>query len=280
MPFVLGSTWPAQLAVVVPIVAAYAAVFLLLLRNARRAPGGSRIGWSHFVPFTLGVLVVLVAATPPLSSQADTSLVAHMLQHVLIADLAGALIVLGLRAPLLSLGLPRSVLRAIAPGGRWGTWVQRMTNPWFAVGLFAFMQWTWAVPALLEATATSSVLHLLQHALLFYSGLLLWWVIIDPLGHRRHRPGMHRVALVGLSRLATVAVCLPLTFLDREMYPEYAAAAVQRGLDPVTQQQLAGAAMCLLEIIIFGIAFGAVLIDALRREERHERVKQRAAGSA
>ena len=48
-------------------------------------------------------------------------------------------------------------------------------------------QWTWAVPTLLEATATSSVLHLLQHALLFYSGLLLWWVIIDPLGHRLHQ---------------------------------------------------------------------------------------------
>lgn len=280
MPFVLGTTWPAQLAVVVPIVAAYAAVFLLLLRNARRSPGGARVGWSHIVPFTVGVFAVLVAATPPLSVEADRSLVAHMLQHVLIADLAGALIVLGLRAPLLSLGLPRPVLRAIAPGGRWGGVVQRMTNPWFAIALFAVMQWTWAVPTLLEATATSSVLHLLQHALLFYSGLLLWWVIIDPLGHRRHRPGMHRVALVGLSRLATVAICLPLTFLDRQMYPEYAAAAAARGLDPITQQQLAGASMCLLEVIIFGIAFGAVLIDALRREERHERVKQRAAGNA
>lgn len=280
MPLVLGSTWPAQLAVVVPIVAAYAAVYLLLLRNARRSPGGSRVGWTHVVPFVAGVLVVLVAATPPLSVSADTSLVAHMLQHVLIADLAGALIVLGLRAPVLSLGLPRPVLRAIAPSGRWGPLVRRLTNPWLAIGLFAVMQWTWAVPALLEATATSSLLHLLQHALLFYSGLLLWWVIIDPLGHRRHHPGMHRVALVGLSRLATVAVCLPLTFLDREMFPKYAAAAVDRGLDPVAQQQLAGASMCLLEIMVFGVAFGLVLIDALRREERHERVRQRAAGRA
>ncbi len=280
MTLPLGATWPAQLVVVLPIVAAYAAVFAWLFRNARRAPGGSRLGWRHIVPFAIGVLVVIVAAVPPLSSAADTSLVAHMLQHVLMADLAGAFLVLGLRAPLLSLGLPRRVLRAIAPNGRWGPWVQRITNPWFAVGLFAVMQWTWAVPFLLEATASSSVLHLLQHSLLFYSGLLLWWVIIDPLGHRRHKPGLHRVALVGLSRLATVAVCLPLTFLDREMYPKYAAAAAERGLDPITQQQLAGASMCLLEVMIFGVAFGLVLIDALRREERNERNRQRAATGA
>ncbi|WP_210495222.1 cytochrome c oxidase assembly protein [Patulibacter sp. SYSU D01012] len=276
MPLVLASTWPAQLAVVVPIVAAYGALFLVLVRNARRAPSGARVGWTHVLPFVAGVLAVLAAGAPPLSRTADDTLLGHMLQHVLLADVAGALLVLGLRAPLLSLGLPRPLLRAVAPGGRWGGAVRRLTSPWLAVGLFAAMQWTWAVPALLEATAQSSALHLLQHALLFYSGLLLWWVVIDPLGHRRHAPGIHRVVLVGLSRLATVAVCLPLTFLNTELFPDYAAKAVARGQDPIVQQQLAGAAMCLLEVVVFGLAIGAVLIDALRREERRHRLSERA----
>ncbi|MGX6448369.1 cytochrome c oxidase assembly protein [Patulibacter sp. S7RM1-6] len=276
MPLVLASTWPAQLAVVVPIVVAYGALFVVLFRTARRAPGGARVGWAHALPFGAGVLAVLAAGMPPLSSAADDVLVAHMLQHVLLSDIAGALLVLGLRAPLLSLGLPRPLLRAVAPGGRWGAAVRRLTNPWLAVGLFAAMQWTWAVPALLEATAQSSALHLLQHALLFYSGLLLWWVVIDPLGHRRHAPGMHRVVLVGLSRLATVAVCLPLTFLSTEMFPDYAAKAVARGHDAIVQQQIAGASMCLLEILVFGFALGAVLIDALRREERRHGLAERA----
>jgi len=110
--------------------------------------------------------------------------------------------------------------------------------------------------------------------LLFYSGLLLWWVVIDPLGNGRHRPRVHRLAVIGVSRLATVAVCLPLTFLDRSLYPEFAATAKARGFDPLAQQQITGASMCLLEIVIFGVALGVILIDILNRDEAAEDLHQ------
>lgn len=272
------ATWPAQLVTVLPIAAVYAYVYSRLFRAARRKPGGAKLGISHILPFGLGLLAIVATAVPPLSSAADDLLSAHMLQHVLLADLASALLVLGLRSPLLTLGLPRAALRLLAPRGRWGRITSFLTNPFVAVGLFAAMQWTWAVPAMLQLTQSSPVLHLLQHALLFYTGVLLWWVVIDPLGQRRHRPRMQRLAVIAASRFATVAVCLPLTFMGREMFPDYAVTAARRGIDPLTDQQLAGASMCLLEILVFGIAFGLVFVDALRREDQIQRNAERAAG--
>lgn len=177
-----AGTWAAQLVAAGLLVAGYGTVFVMLYRAARRRPGGHRVSIWHVLPFAVGVVLLVVAGAPPLSREADSLLVAHMLQHVLISDVAAALIVLGLRTPLLTLGLPRRTLRLMAPGSRLGAVIARMTSPVFAVAFFAVMQWTSAAPSVLEATQRSAAVHLVQHGLLLWSGMLLWWVVIDPLG--------------------------------------------------------------------------------------------------
>lgn len=263
-----AGTWAAQLVAAGLLVAGYGTVFVMLYRAARRRPGGHRVSIWHVLPFAVGVVLLVVAGAPPLSREADSLLVAHMLQHVLISDVAAALIVLGLRTPLLTLGLPRRTLRLMAPGSRLGAVIARMTSPVFAVAFFAVMQWTSAAPSVLEATQRSAAVHLVQHGLLLWSGMLLWWVVIDPLGRRRHQARAVRLLVVGASRIATVAVCLPLTFLDRSLYSSFDASAAARGFDGLTQQQVAGAAMCLVEILVFGVALAVVAVDVLSRDQR------------
>lgn len=280
MPVFASGTAAAQAAAVLPIALAYLALFALLVQRARRRPGGERIGLGHAIPFGLGVAALFAVAVPPISTGADELLSLHMVQHVVLADAVPALIVLGLRSPLLSLGLPKAALRLAAPGGRLGRVTATLTNPWLVVPLWGAAQILWSLPFAMEATQASSALHLVQHATLFYAGILLWWIVIDPLGARRHRPRFARLAVLGASRGVTAAVCLPLTFLPTELYPAFAATTAARGLDPVVDQRLAGAAMCFLELVIFGAAFLAVFLSALAREEREDAVRRRAAGSA
>ena len=276
----LASTWLAQTLPLGVVIAGYLVLYGWLVRRARRAPGGARVGIGHIAFFVGGLAVLLVAGAPPLAPLSDELLSAHMVQHVVLADIAPALIVLGLRSPLLPLGLPANVLRLVARGGRFGGVLHTLTHPAVALPLWIGAQWLWSVPALMQATTESSALHLLQHATLFYTGVLLWWMVVDPLPRERQRPRMGRLALLGVSRAATAAVCLPLTFLNSTLYAQYVESAVARGVDPLTDQKLAGAAMCFLEFLVFGLAFAIVFIDVLNREDRAEELARRAAGEA
>jgi putative membrane protein len=275
-----AGTAPAQLAAIIPIACLYLAVYAALVRRARDRPGGRRVGAGHVLPFAAGVVVLVAVGLPPVSTGADELLSIHMLQHVALADIAPALLVLGLRAPLLTLALPKQALRLLAPGGRFGRVAAIATNPLVVLPAWIGFQIGWSLPAAMQATQTSSALHLLQHATLFYSGILLWWIVVDPLGARSRQPRFSRLAVLGVSRAATAAVCLPLTFLPAQLFPAFAETTAARGLDPLVDQRLAGAAMCFLELLVFGLAFLVVFVNALSREEREEHRRARAVGTA
>jgi putative membrane protein len=249
-------------------------------RAAGRAGSNHAVGAGHWVPYGAGLVTVAVALLSPLDPIGDRYLLsAHMAQHVLLSDVAPALLVLGLRRPLLPLGLSREALRLVAPGGR--TWparvLARLTSPWVAIPLWAVATWVWAIPAVFDFAAQHSAVHAFEHATLFYTGLALWWLIVDPLPRARLRPGGQRLALLGFSRLASAAICLPLTWLAHSQYPLYAAAPRAFGLSAINDQHLAGAGMCFVEFLVFGIAFAAVFISLLGRSEAGAAVAERAA---
>ena len=255
---------PALVAALLLAAWAYAHAYRRAARAAPRPPGVS-----HWLPYALGLGTLAVALLSPLDAIGERYLLsAHMVQHVLLADLAPALIVLGLRAPVLPLGLPRAGLRWIAPGGKLGRFIHVATRPWVALPTWALATWVWSVPAVYDAAAAHPLLHGVQHATLFYAGLAVWWLIVDPLPSERCKPHPIRLGYLGFTRLVSAAVCLPLTWLGTTLYPRYAEAPRLYGLSAIQDQQIAGAAMCLLEFLIFGIALAVVFLDLLGRDER------------
>jgi putative membrane protein len=244
---------------------AAAVLYGRMYRRAKtRSPG---LGAGHWLPYGAGLLVLAVALLSPLDAIGDKWLLsAHMLQHVLLSDLAPALIVLGLRSPIL------------APGGRSGRVLARLTSPWVAIPLWAAATWVWAIPAMFDFAAQHQLVHAFEHATLFYTGLALWWLIVDPLPRARLRPGGERLALLGFTRIASAAVCVPLTWLTHVQYPLYASAPRGFGISALADQQLAGAGMCFIEFLVFGIAFAAVFISMLARDESRTVLAEHAAG--
>ncbi|HUN78360.1 MAG TPA: cytochrome c oxidase assembly protein [Solirubrobacteraceae bacterium] len=254
----------------------------IYLRAYRRAAArSSAIGAGHWVPYMAGLFAIAVALCSPLDPIGDEYLLsAHMAQHILLSDVAPALLVLGLRRPLLPLGLPREALLRIAPGGsRSGRLLARLTSPWVALPLWALATWVWAIPSVFDYAAQHQLVHDFEHATLFYTGLALWWLIVDPLPRARMRPNGQRLALLGFSRIASAGVCLPLTWLAKTEYPLYAGAPRAFGLSGIADQHLAGAGMCFVEFLVFGIAFAAVFASILGRSESGDAVAERAAGT-
>ncbi len=245
----------------------------------RAASRSSAVGAGHWAPYAGGLIAIAIALLSPLDAIGDGYLLsAHMAQHVLLSDIAPALLLLGLRRPLLPLGLSREALLAVAPRGRFGRVLARLTSPYLAIPLWALATWVWALPSVFDYAAQHPAVHALEHATLFYTGLALWWLIVDPLPRARLRPGGERLALLGFTRLASAAICVPLTWLAHTEYPLYAGAPRAFGLSAINDQHLAGASMCFVEFLVFGIAFAAVFISMLGRSEAGTAVAERAAG--
>jgi len=273
-------SWSFQPIVIIALLAA-AAVYVRLYRRARARSTTSAPNAGHWVPYAAGLLTIAVALLSPLDPIGDRYLLsAHMMQHVLLSDIAPALLVLGLRSPILPLGLSREALRAVAPaGGKSGRVLARLTSPWLAVPLWALATWIWAIPSVFDYAAQHQGVHALEHATLFYTGLAMWWLIIDPLPRARLRPNSQRLALLGFTRLASACVCLPLTWISSTQYSLYASAPRGYGLSAINDQHLAGASMCFIEALVFGIAFAAVFISILGRDDSRTTLGEYAAGS-
>jgi len=270
------TSWSADPVVLLWLLVA-AVTYARCYRRARRRSG--RAGASHWLLFAGGLLAVAVALLSPLDPIGERWLLsAHVGQHVLLADIAPALLVLGWRSPILPLGLPPRVLRFVAPGGPLGGALRWLRNGWLAVALWTAAQWLWSVPALFDAAAAHPVLHGVEHLTLFGSGLILWWAVVDPLPYGRRRAAWSRLGYLGASRAAAAAVCLPLTWLATTFYPRYVAAPRAYGISALTDQQIAGAAMCLIELLVFGIAFVIVFLDLLAREDSAVSLAERIAG--
>jgi putative membrane protein len=247
-----------------------------MLRRVRLKTGRP-VGPGHWLFYWSGLGVLLIALLSPLDQIGDRWLLSsHMLQHTLLSDVAPALIILGLRAPVLPLGLPRQLLTRVSPHGMLGRVWATATKPWIALPAWALATWVWAIPSVFDYTGQRPLLHAFEHATLFYTGFALWWLIIAPLPSARREPGMVRLAYLAFSRGVSAVVCLPLAWLGHTAYPLYATAPRSYGISALTDQRLAGATMCLIEFLVFGIALVAVFIDALARDERVQALGERA----
>jgi putative membrane protein len=244
-------------------------LYVRAYRRAARAPAHSRPNASHWIPYFAGLALVAAALISPIDAiGAHWLLSVHMLQHVMLADIAPALLVLGLRAPILPLGMSKRTLRWMAPRGPMGRVLSAVLRPWLVLTLWALATWVWAIPAVFDFAARHSAIHALEHATLFYTGLALWWIVVDPLPSERRRTNGERLAYLGFTRAATAAVCIPLTWATGTFYSLYEHAPRGYGLSPLADQQVAGASMCFLELFVFGVAFAAVFVDTLRKDER------------
>ncbi|HEX5193417.1 MAG TPA: cytochrome c oxidase assembly protein [Solirubrobacteraceae bacterium] len=252
----------------------YASVIRRMERDGRRVSVGG------CAAFYSGLLIILIALGSPLNTIADNwLLLGAMMQHTLVADIAPPLFVLGIAPIVSSVVLPEGIRRHFAagtfPARAWAV----LTRPLVAVPLWMVTLLSFSIPPVFDYTVQHPVIHAFDHLLLFSTGFVMWWAIINPLHNAGTELGMGRVMMLAASRGASGLVCLPLTFLNTTLFSYYSNLPRGFSISPINDQRLAGASMCLIEFLVFGIAVAIVFIDALNRTERADALADLAAAN-
>jgi putative membrane protein len=204
-----------------------------------------------------GLLLVLAAAATPLDSLATTSLLsAHLLQNVVFAEWAPALIVLGVPAGL-----------AARLGGR--RLIRVFTHPAVALSLWVAVYAAWHLPAAYDAALRhqSTLLHL-EHASYLATGLLFWWPVLQSSPHQLSAAA--RAAYVFAAFMLAGPIGIVLSLLSSPAYDFYVAAPDMWGLSDLADQQIAGVSMSVEQALVFFCVAAYFVLRQLRAEEARE----------
>lgn len=214
---------------------------------------------SQIWAFALGVVAILIASYWPVHDLAEGHLYSvHMLQHLLLSLIA---------PPLLLLGTPAWMFRALVGGGALLRTVRALSRPLPALLLFnavlALTHWT----VLVDVAVRSEPAHFLIHVGVFGSAVLMWMPILSPVLEIRRlsEPG----AMLYLF-LQSIVPTVPASFLTFASTPIYAAYAADGpfGISALTDLRIAGLSMKILGGAILWTAIAVVFFRWARREER------------
>lgn len=246
----------------------------------QRAGAGRGVRYWQVAAFGAGIVALFIAFISPLAALAQALFSAHMAQHLLLMMVAAPLLVLG--APLLPLlwALPQPARKEI--GREWkqakgihALW-SHLTHPVAVWGLYTIILWAWHLPVLYQAALEQVWLHELEHVSFFGASLLFWWLVIQPLGHRRLDYGSG-ILFIFTTALHSGALGALLTFARTPLYPIYHSSVAPWGLTLLEDQQLAGLLMWIPPSIIYVVTALIMLglwLQHLEQQETLVGVKQ------
>jgi len=194
--------------------------------------------------FLSGWLVLTLALVSPLHEGGEASFTLHMIEHELIMLVAAPLLAGSAAGGAMAWGLPQLLRRAL--GGSWkrplsALW-KWLTEPVTATTLQAVALCAWHVPALFDRALQSTGWHIAQHASFIVTSLLFWWAMFNPRGGNAGY-GVSAACLFVTSLIGGALGAL-MAFSSSPWYAPYAAMGMSGiGLDPATDQQLAGLLM-------------------------------------
>jgi cytochrome c oxidase assembly factor CtaG len=191
-----------------------------------------------------GIALIFLAFFTGLQPLAThTFLWAHLLQNVVLAEWAPALLVLAVP--------PERARRIRVP-----------MLPALAVWLITYFAWhlPWAYDYALRHQ--HSLFHV-EHLTYLLAGLAVWWPVI----HGRHNAGAKALYLFAAFVLAS-PLGLLLALIPRPIYDFYAHAPRTWGPGPLGDQQVAGVTMAVEQAVVFFAVFAYYLSRFLQEEQR------------
>jgi cytochrome c oxidase assembly factor CtaG len=183
--------------------------------------------------FAAGLLTVALALVSPVGHIAEELVIAHMVEHLLLGDIATLLLVLGLTGPLLQ------PLLAIKLFDR----LRILAHPLVAFPLWMINFYAWHIPALYDAAYGGAALHALEHSLFIVFGCLMWMPVFGPLPTPQWFTAAWKVGYVIAVRFAGAILGNVLMWSGTVLYPIYGPGERYWGISPIADQSTAGVVM-------------------------------------
>jgi putative membrane protein len=211
------------------------------------------------VSFFAGLLTIVIALDSPIDHYADQLFWVHMLQHVLLLTIAPPLFLLGRPWPRMWRALPlevRTPLGRTVARSRWTSPIRALARPLPAFILFNATILVWHIPAAYDLTLRYGAIHVCEHAMFFFAGLLFWARVIDPGPLRPRLVWPTRIAYVSGSMVVSWMLAIVLVLEPHAIYSYYAALKTRPGgISALTDQQFAGGMMWVPGSVAYTVTF-------------------------
>ncbi|HTZ63026.1 MAG TPA: cytochrome c oxidase assembly protein [Solirubrobacteraceae bacterium] len=205
--------------------------------------------------------VVIAAALTSLGRISQELLFMHMIEHLLLGDVAALLIVLGLTGPLIA-----PILRI-----RFFDRLRVLANPLIAFPLWAINLYAWHLPSLYEAALRHAGVHALEHAAFLGFGINMWMCLFGPLPMPSWFGNLGKLIYIVAVRLAGTVLGNIFLWSGTVFYPYYIKGDISYHISPIADQNIAGAVMMVEEsLLTIGLFCWLFMRAARESEERQE----------
>jgi cytochrome c oxidase assembly factor CtaG len=248
---------PIQVAPALVLALAYA------MRVRTLAAKGRPVRTARQASFYAGVAVMLFALVSPIDWLGENRVLwMHMVQHLLLGDIAALLLVFGLTG---------AILRPVLAIG-WVRPLRVLAHPLVALPLWVVNLSVWHLRVLYQAALYHDGIHALEHFLFVACGALMWAAVIEPLpGPAWFGNGWKAVYTLTV-RAAGAIIANAFIWASQPFYPYYVVRDRLEAISPVTDQRIAGAIMFIEGSVITMLAFAWLFIRFTHELELRQRL--------
>ena len=251
---------PLQLAPVLLAALAYG----LRARTLRRR--GTPMATWRVVLFSLGIALLLLVFASPVAAIGEEELFSfHMLQHVVIGDLAPLCLLAGLSGPMLR------PLLAFRPVER----LRVLANPLVALPLWAANLYLWHLPLLYEAAVRHSTVHALEHICFFTAGVIMWLPVLETLPAPEWFGTGPKLGYIACVRVVETILGNAFVWSGTVFYGVYAEGEELWGVSPLQDQGLAGAVMMIEGSLVTIVALAWLFLRLAKEGELRQELLER-----
>lgn len=211
--------------------------------------------------FYSGLAVLVFAFVSPVDFLGESRLLfAHMIQHILIAEVGALLVVAGLTG---------SILRPILALPYLGE-LRVLAHPLVALPIWALTLYLWHLPALYQAALTSDALHAFQHMSFFAAGAMMWAALLEPLPGPAWFGAGPKAAYVAVVRFTEAILANVFVWSSQPFYPFYEEQERLWGISPISDQNIGGGIMMVYGTVLTLSLFAWLFLRWMQEGERAE----------
>jgi cytochrome c oxidase assembly factor CtaG len=208
-------------------------------------------------------VILLVALVSPVHALGEQLFSFHMLQHVLLGDLAPLALLGGLTGPILRPAL--AFLHRL----------RFLANPLIALPLWAVNLYVWHLPYLYDAAVRHDSVHALEHLCFFTAGAIMWLPVLETLPAPEWFGTGAKIGYIAVVRVVETVLGNIFFWAGAPFYAVYAHTQRPWGLSPLRDQGYAGAVMMIEGSIVTLVALAWLFLRMAGEGELRQRLLER-----